>query len=257
MLHGPAGARPLSWRALGRPHDLDLDFAALADERRGDLVTRVLVSCADGGADEAAVRALTLAGRVGALAAIVARTGELSALPLTLRCPACGAALALELPLDALLELARAAEGERIVAVLLPGGRRLRVRRPTGEDERRWQERRYESPAEAERAVLLSLLEEDVPLDAEAVSGVGEAMSELDPLPALTVASRCPDCGLETDQPVDTEALLLLELARAQRALLGQVHRLALRYGWTEEEVLAIPGWRRRAYLSLGDEATP
>jgi hypothetical protein len=246
----------MPWRALGRQEDLELDFSGVRDGRRGALVTHVLAACADGEVDLDHAWRLTLAGRAGGLAAIYAETRESRELPLALRCPACGEVLQVALPLPSLLDLARGAEEQRTLVIARANGDPLVVRRPTGDDQRRWQQSVYDSPADAERAVLASLLEAETDLDAADAARVAEAMAELDPLPGLTVSSRCPNCAAENDHAVDVEAILLRELAREHASLLGEVHRLASRYGWTESDVLAIPRWRRRAYLSLIDGET-
>ena len=249
----------MAWRALGKREDLDLDFGGARDARRSALVTRVLVTCADGTVDDAAAWRLTLSGRVGGLAAVVALSRDSRELPLSLRCPSCREPLVVALPLDTVLDLARHAEEERIVSIEREEIGALAMRRPTGEDQRHWQEQQYASSTEAERAVMQSLLANPAPtafdsVATDVVSRVADAMQEVDPLPSLTIASTCPECGAESEHALDVEALLLSELAREQRLLLREVHRLAKRYGWSEQEVLALPRWRRRAYLALIDE---
>jgi hypothetical protein len=251
----------VAWRSLGKPEDLDLDFGAARDARRSALVTRVLVTCGDGTVDDAAAWQLTLSGRVGGLAAVVALTREAHELPVALRCHSCREQMVVGLPLDTVLDLARRAEDERVVSIDREEIGTIAMRRPTGDDQRRWQERQYASWTEAEHAVMQSLLQGSAPdaLDvdqANVVSHLAVAMQELDPLPSLTMASTCPACGADGEHVLDVEALLLTELAREQRSLLREVHEVATRYGWSEQEVLALPRWRRRAYLALIDEET-
>jgi len=42
-------------------------------------------------------------------------------------------------------------------------------------------------------------------------------------------------------------------LYRAQRSLLHDIHRLAIRYGWSEDAIASLPSWRRREYLDFLD----
>jgi hypothetical protein len=249
----------VGWRALGKREDLDLDFGGAHDARRSALVTRVLVACADGTVDDASAWKLTLSGRVGGLAAVVALTRETRELPLTFQCAACREQLSVALPLETVFDLASRAEDERVVAIESDAREPILMRRPTGDDQRQWQEGRYASTAEAERAVMRSLLANEATYDpdwstADVADRVSTAMQELDPLPTMTITSRCPECGTESEHALDVEALLLGELAREQRSLVREVHRLATRYGWSEEDVLTLPRWRRRAYLALIDE---
>lgn len=253
--------RPTAWRGLERPGDLDIAFGGDA----ADLTTRVLAACGPEGAlGEEGAWGLTLAGRIGGLAAVLGSTAEADALALALRCPAaaCGEAYEVEVPLAAIE--ARAAEAEREPTVALPvaDGRALRLRRPTGEDVRRWRARHYPTSEEAERAVLESLLPAGEPapdLDGEGLrSALAAGMEEADPLPAFRLATRCPACGDEASHAVDLERALLARLEAHQRGTIRDVHRLAARYGWSEADVLALPAWRRRAYLGLIDaEASP
>ena len=147
---------------MAQREDLDLDLAALSGAGRNALVTRVLAQCrsevGDAAARVASVWRLTLAGRIGGLAAIVALTRESANLPLIATCPACGERLDLELPLDVMIYLARRAEQDRTLTIDV-AGRSLRLRRVTGDDQRRWQEQTYDSLVDAERSLVASLLD--------------------------------------------------------------------------------------------------
>jgi hypothetical protein len=248
------------YRGFGEPADLAVDFG---EPVLATLVTRLRAACrADGPAEsdarEAEARALTLSGRIAALCAVVARTPGAAPVELELRCPApgCGEPLEVELPLDALVELGEAAEHEPVLELEGGNGATLRVRRPTGEDQRRWRARAFASAEEATRAVLVSLLVDggaSTAPDGALVERVGAAMEERDPLPDFHLTSHCPACGAESDHPLELEPLLAARLERRQRGMLREVHRLASRYGWTEREVMALPEHRRRAYLEMID----
>lgn len=246
----------LCWRAFGQAGDLDLDFSA---PQRAVLVTRVLVCCGADAAraapDEEAVWNLTLAARTGALCAIVAQTEGRDALTVPVRCtlPACQQPFEIELSLLALFALARDAEQRREIDLDCDNGSARRVRRPTGADQRHWQAARYTDAVQAERAVFASLLVEVSEVtargNAQEISRIASFMTEHDPLVNFNAVSVCPACESRQELSLDLEALLLARLGRHQQALMRDVHRLASRYGWREREVLALPAWRRRAYL--------
>jgi hypothetical protein len=238
------------WRAFGRVEDLDHDFRA-AD--RPALVTAVLAACAAPPIAHEAVWDMTLAARLGGLLAILAATDPRRQLSLTRHCPraTCGEAMDIDLPTRELIALARSA-GERAEADCR--GRRLR--RPCGSDQRRWRQARFTSRAEAEAAVLASLVAGG-PVTAEERAVLAEALAELDPLSAFEVAVTCPECGHAVGIPVDLEAVVLGELARHQAQMIADVDRLARRYGWSESQVLAVPAWRRKQYLALDGEGRP
>ena len=260
-----AGEHEPLWRGLGRSQDLDVDLHA------GERVTTVcalLAACMSGDCGEPAEResrvlALTLAGRIGALCVVVARTTAIAALEVELRCPraGCGETFAVEVALADLRQLAADAERAPVVEISLGDAAPLRVRRPTGEDQRAWRRVRYGSATEVERAIVTSLLELDPPppdgLGAEHVARIAAAMQERDPLPSFEIACRCVHCDAEDDHAIDLELELLRCLRAAQRLLLAEVHRLALRYGWTEAQTIALPAWRRRAYLDLIESQAP
>ena len=49
----------------------------------------------------------------------------------------------------------------------------------------------------------------------------------------------------------DIATVLWTELAGLARSLIEEVDALASAYGWSEREILALSGRRRRAYLEL------
>ncbi len=252
-------AVPLRWRGFEAPDALALNFDATP---RPSLVTEVLARCRSDAAGDAAdrtaeARELTLSGRIGGLAAIVARATSSSEIALELRCPAedCRTELQVTLSLASVLDLGQEAEVSRSIAVMPPGAEALQVRRPTGNDQHAWQARAYPDEASAERAMMASLLPSSSgsALTSETIAAIDRALEEADPLTCLRVTTACPACGRESDHGVDLEGVLLARLQRLQRSVFYDIHRLAARYGWTEEALAAMPSWRRRAYLDLLD----
>lgn len=65
--------------------------------------------------------------------------------------------------------------------------------------------------------------------------------------PLLQVS--CPACGESVQADLDIAALLWEDIDCLARRLLDEVHRLALAYGWREEEILNLSDRRRAAYL--------
>ncbi|NIR30217.1 MAG: hypothetical protein GWN84_13085 [Gammaproteobacteria bacterium] len=250
--HDPAAHSPPPWRGFGQRADLDLDFSA---PDRPELVTAVLTACSVQPVDSRGLWSLTLAERIGALVHIVVRTEGGDSIALTLRCPQCADALELAVPCAMLLHEAQRSESE--IEVALDAARSVRVRRPTGADQRVWRTRAYSNEDEAAAAVLHSLTAPagaHSDLDAADLERISDAMNAFDPLASFQITTVCPSCGAEATLPVDLEAALLMRLRARQRALLAQVHRLAAAYGWTEEQVLAIPAHRREQYLLLVEQ---
>ena len=84
------------------------------------------------------------------------------------------------------------------------------------------------------------------------IDDIARALAEIDPRADLTVGLTCPSCEHTWESPVDPPSFLWTQLAARARRLLNDVHELALRYGWTEAETLALTPERREAYLELG-----
>lgn len=240
-----------SWRAFGQQReDLDLDFTSLD---RPTLVTAVLGTCSRQSQDLDTLWALSLAERVGALVRIVHEAIGGDNIVLLLRCSACSEALELEVPCKWLLEEAEHGHRESEAEITLGVSRTVRVRRPTGADQRKWQARMYADEEEAADSIVHSLIvqtsDTQPELSDDDIQHIAEQMAAFDPLPALQIATVCPACETEVTVPVDLEAHLLARLRECQHALLAQIHLLAAAYGWHEEEVLAIPAHRRKEYL--------
>lgn len=245
-------SRPRVWRAFGQRADLDLNFDATG---RPELVTAVLTACSAVPVGEDELWALTLAERIEALATIVAQTEGGDRIAWTQRCPHCSEALEISVPCALLREEVQRSRQEPTVSITLDASRRLLVRRPTGADQRAWSGETYGTEEEAAAAILRRLVAPaGAPpngLNASDLQYVSDELDMLDPLPAFQVTTVCPGCGATAMLQVDLEATLLMKLRGRQRALVAVVHRLAAAYGWTEEEVLAIPPHRREDYLSL------
>ncbi|MER7418342.1 hypothetical protein ABT346_16425 [Micromonospora peucetia] len=129
-------------------------------------------------------------------------------------------------------------------------GHRLTLRLPTPADLA--EAARTGDAAAAERWLLRAcLLAADPPLDdpVAAVAEVSAAMAERDPLGVVAVGLTCPGCGTTTEALVDLPAWAWQAADARVRRLLGEVHRLARAYGWSETEVLGLGPHRRAAYL--------
>jgi hypothetical protein len=253
------GGQPvaLRWRAFGAPADLDL---SLHGAGRTAIVSELLARCRADQGDPAVFGAqaqrLTLSGRIGGLAAIVARSAGSDEIAVDLRCPAwtCRTPLQIAVPLASVLELSRLAEEERTIIVTAPGVEAIRVRRPTGDDQQAWQARTYADGEAAERAMVASLLSgggDESALSTAVRAAIDAALEDADPLTCFRVTAVCPACEEEQEYAVDLEAVLLARLRQLQHRVLHDVHRLATRYGWSEHAIAAMPPWRRQAYLDL------
>ncbi|QBE66500.1 hypothetical protein [Pseudoduganella lutea] len=243
-----AASPPAPMRPFGMAPDLDVDFTQ-AD--RPALVTGVLAQCC-ARPDPAFWWHQPVGLRTTALLHLVALTDARDDMPMHSTCTAaaCEQVFSFDLPLRSLPGDAQEAGPLRVA---LSDGRAVTLRRPTGDDLRRWRAARPATRTEALRVMLDTLLL-DGAAGPEDEAGLSAALAELDPMVDFVVACECPACGAANEVALDLETLALIRLAARQRALLLEVHRCAAHYGWTEAEVLAIPPARRAHYLALIEE---
>ena len=88
-------------------------------------------------------------------------------------------------------------------------------------------------------------------LPADVIDAIVAKMAEADPQGDVRLDVVCPECAHTWREPFDIALFLWNEVAAAARHLLGDVHRLASAYGWSESEILALSPARRAAYLEL------
>ncbi len=244
-------ARDLRLRRFGASgEDLAIDLSAGALPR---LVTAVLAACterADGSAPpEPFFWALEAGTRVACLLRLVALddVDELTTLAACAN-PACARPIEIALAIAELLAL----QEQRPEGPVAVGP--LRLRRPTGEDQRSWGAMVF-ADAEAARLALLRTLTvaggvEPAALDFAAIEA---ALDDADPLVDFSLTAQCPFCAQGAQVSVDLAALALARLRQAQGGLIETVHLLATRYHWSEPQILSIPLWRRARYLALID----
>jgi hypothetical protein len=232
---------------------LGLDLGGAAD---AGLITAVLTRCARDrqGKPVPAERlwGLRVGQRVLALLK-VAEAGGLDGIEVPLLCPTtgCGADIAIALTPTELADLAEG-QGSGPVSVDLGDGL-LRLRLPTGDDQRAWAQCSYPSRDQAV-AAMIEGLRLDGPqraLDEGERALVEAELDAHDPLVRCAVQVRCPECGGLGVHEIDLAGILLRRLRTAQAALLEAIHRLARHYHWSEAEIVSLPPWRRAHYLAL------
>jgi hypothetical protein len=95
----------------------------------------------------------------------------------------------------------------------------------------------------------------DGELPAPVRAAVVDAMTRADPHAEIAFAVRCPECGAQWDSHLDVASFVWARVRALAHRVLREVHTLALAYGWTEPEVLALSEPRRAAYLRLVGDA--
>lgn len=249
----PSGRRDV-WvtraRAFGeRAEDLDVDFSRLPRPVLvGEILKRCLPALDDGLCDECDIQQWTLDRRLQGLLAVAAAGGT-AALTTRHRCAHCDETL--EIPLD-LANFARD-EAAADFDATLPSGERLCVSLPTGHHQQHWLRKGDVTIRGMARDLVRSIDGEHVRGDWEVpedwLEFIAGRLEQHDPLTALELLARCPECDAEATIAFDLEALLLEQLQSRQMQILREIHLLASGYHWSEREILGMPAWRRRHYL--------
>ncbi len=80
---------------------------------------------------------------------------------------------------------------------------------------------------------------------------VEDALDRADPNADIVLDVHCEACGRHSSAQLDAGVLLWDDIDARARTLLAEVHALALAYGWTEGEILALGPARRASYLAM------
>lgn len=249
---------PSEIRAFGSSaEDVTVEFHMV---RRPELITELIDRCctaADGGAvDRRLLLALPVGMRTEAIVTLAALCGP-APFCWRVRCSlsSCNLESEFELTSEQIIAFAGAERNRQTVRTEIAGLEAI-LRRPTGLDQARWLEQPEELAAGAMlRSILVrpslgELLEQGETVESVA-RVIDKAMEEFDPLVGFHASVRCPQCGSIGDVQIDLTGAALERLAGAQRGLIEEVHRLASRYHWSEQQILDLPEWRRRSYLAL------
>jgi hypothetical protein len=77
------------------------------------------------------------------------------------------------------------------------------------------------------------------------------ALADTQSAPDLSFVSRCPSCRAWMELELDPFVLLGREFRLGVDRLLVEAHCLAFHYGWSEDQIFALPRSRRWRYLEL------
>lgn len=132
----------------------------------------------------------------------------------------------------------------------LPGG--LQFRLPTGEDEMAV----VGLPAEQAELNLLHrcIIEAERGIDLDAVQ---RAMEEVAPVLNLDLDAQCPECGGKQQVHFDVQFYLLRALEQQSKQFAREVHRLAVAYGWSLNEILSLSRTQRRTFVEFVEGELP
>lgn len=198
----------------------------------------------------------------GSAQGAIATIADRSEFTIPLRClnPNCKEPIEIDFSMEELSSLQAQTEFDTLAEIQV-GDKQFPIRKPTGWDQLNWLEQSFADEQSAIRVMLQTLLpqEQRSKFDPAAIAGedwvqdFNRAMEDIDPLVNFTVRVNCPNCGVQDTHSIDLGEFSLQRLRNAQKQLLETIHRLASRYHWNEQEISALPAWRRDYYLALID----
>lgn len=242
--------------------DLDIDFNQKSYPL---LVTQILQCCTSDkngntpGQDF--FSDLTVGKRIECLVTI-AMLWDLSKLSVHLRCSneMCQQPMELEISKKEIADLQLQSDKNDSFMIQI-GDKSLPIRKPTGRDQIKWLKTPFINEDAAIKWMISSLLyengktdpfyDDEYSLSEECIKAIDRSMEEFDPLVNFNLMVICPNCEREGRYKINLEELSLVKLQEAQKSLLKIVHRLALHYHWSEDDIFSIPPWRRLHYLTL------
>ncbi len=163
-------------------------------------------------------------------------------------CPHCGADIEFSVPVAAICAVRPVDVNCSLELDGMPQAGRFRL--PRMADLERLPPDLDES-ALAQRLAEACRTEGEGPLSDEAMALLADLFEQADPLAALEIALTCSECAMAFCVPVEPAELVAREIDRLADRLLREVHLLASAYGWSEDQVLAIPAARRARYLAM------
>jgi hypothetical protein len=178
-------------------------------------------------------------------------------------CPGCHEPLEFDVPLAEITVGIPARTPDRFAVIY--GGREIAFRLPRAGDLAALGARRSDGPVGDAGRALVELcvlgvraadgMSADFVLDGDAAAALEAAIAvrvaEVDPQAVVTLEFDCPSCAAHWRSPFDIVEFLWRRLDVFARALLRDVHVLAVNYGWSERAILALTPWRRRYYIEL------
>jgi len=258
MVEAPYAIEQLMLRPFGiNKRDLEVDFN---QPFRPALVTDILECCAtviNGmSPDRNLLWALTVGTRIEWLLRIIGMGAFNAALPMRCLNEQCGETVEVELTLDELLAI----QSEPLDLITVDcGGQFLQLRKPSGLDQREWATQEFPNERAAVSAMVQALVvgeesraESELPaIDDEWLLAIDRLMQDEDALVNFSLKVICPCCENTMNVEIDLQTLAIERLHQSQQRLLGTVHQLAKHYHWSEQEIFAVPAWRRLHYLKV------
>nr|WP_314445266.1 hypothetical protein [uncultured Sphingomonas sp.] len=157
-------------------------------------------------------------------------------------CDRCATTMEFDLPAESILTLPASTD-----AAVEHGGARFRLPRVADLED-------LGGPADASLPVRIAhrcKLEGEVSINEAFAETLGAKFDAADPAANIRLTLNCAGCENQVAVAVDVAPLVIPPLLRVARGLLHDIDRIASSYGWSEDEILALPPERRKQYVAL------
>lgn len=88
-------------------------------------------------------------------------------------------------------------------------------------------------------------------LPVEVMNEISDRIAKADPQADLLIDLSCPSCSKEWEIIFDIVSFFWSEINTWAYRILYEVRNLAMAYGWSERDILAMSPWRRQIYLEM------
>jgi hypothetical protein len=246
-----AGLRPLTGA-----EELLVHEAVAAGTARAVITTRLLAAALEPSGE---ARALDLS--VGQRETLLLRLRQSAfgeRIEAVVACPYCREPLDLELQTADFLAAAAEPVAEAVEVDLHVDGMlwRARLRPVSGADQTEVLGTADPVTALLRRCVLDLVRDDGVAWPVEEASpalrqALDAALRDMDPNAEIRLDLACPACGERLGVPFDAAGHFFAELAAEGDLLLREIAALARTFHWREQDILALPRGRRKAYAAL------
>lgn len=226
-----------------------------------ELITQILSNCTidkkGNHPSEEFLWELPISTRIEALLSIAFLTKE-AELEVALKCKKCKEIIGFFLTQESIREFLSERNPSETITIQLHGYH-LTLRKPTGSDQLIWLQKTHKDKSNAIRKIIRSLIsntkrknsDQEFMIFEKSIETLSQAMEQLDPLINFNVSIFCPYCEETGTYFIDLANIALNLLREAQKDFLECIHLLALYYHWNEQEIVLLPLWRRKEYISF------
>ena len=88
-------------------------------------------------------------------------------------------------------------------------------------------------------------------LPVEVMNEISDRIAKADPQADIMIDLSCPSCSKKWQMGFDIVSFFWSEITAWAYRILYEVRNLAMAYGWSERDILAMSPWRRQTYLEM------